>query len=355
MRKCSAGACPPLGPGRGPGTIRRELHSSAFPPAVNVVRGLVPRRGRGGVWQSPPCQFAVPSHNSGFSYLGVPAPAGTSDCYESMSRTTIRDRLLRQPLIRHSRHPFVNPAPHSSFRLSPESSGAGRGECSAGACPPLGPGRGPGTIRRELHSSAFPPAVNVVRGLVPRWGRGGAWHNPSCQFAVPSHNSGFSYLGVPAPAGMSNWYESMSRTTIRDRLLRQPLIRHSRHPFVNPAPHSSFRLSPESSGAGRGECSAGACPPLGPGWGVAQPIVPIRRTKPQLRIFLPWSAGTSRHEQLVRKHVPDHDPGQTAPAASHSPFAASLRQSGPPFLIPAFAGIQRRWGEGNVALGLVPS
>ena len=28
-----------------------------------------------------------------FSYLGVPAPAGISDCYESMSRTTIRDRL----------------------------------------------------------------------------------------------------------------------------------------------------------------------------------------------------------------------------------------------------------------------
>ncbi len=27
---------------------------------------------------------------------------------------------------------------------------------------------------------------------------------------------GFSYLGVPAPAGMSDWYESMSRTPIRD-------------------------------------------------------------------------------------------------------------------------------------------
>ena len=26
----------------------------------------------------------------------------------------------------------------------------------------------------------------------------------------------FSYLGVPAPAGMSDWYESMSRTPIRD-------------------------------------------------------------------------------------------------------------------------------------------
>ena len=66
-----------------------------------------------------------------------------SDCYESMSRTPIRDRPLRQPLIRHSRHPFVNPAPHSSFRRRPESRGVGRGDGSAvedfarrGACPP---------------------------------------------------------------------------------------------------------------------------------------------------------------------------------------------------------------------------
>ena len=37
-----------------------------------------------------------------FSYLGVPAPAGMRDCYESMSRTPIRDRPLRarlSPLI----------------------------------------------------------------------------------------------------------------------------------------------------------------------------------------------------------------------------------------------------------------
>ena len=56
---------------------------------------------------------------------------------------------------------------------------------------------------------------NVVRsktsrgeGLVPRWGRGEAWQNPQRQFAVPSHNSNFSYLGVPAAAGMSDWYEN---------------------------------------------------------------------------------------------------------------------------------------------------
>ena len=93
---------------------------------------------------------------------------------------------------------------------------------------------------------------NVARGLVPRWGRGGAWQNPPRQFAVPNHNSGFSHLGVPATAGMSDCYESMSRTPIRDRPLRQPLIRHLRHPFVNPAPHSSFRRRPESRRGGEG-------------------------------------------------------------------------------------------------------
>ena len=156
---------------------------------------------------------------------------------------------------------------------------------------------------------------NVVRsktsrgeGLVPRWGRGGAWQNPRCQLAVPSHNSNFSYLGVPAAAGMSDWYEN--------RPLRRPVVRDSRHLIVNPAPNSSFRRRPESRGVGRGECSAvedfarrGACPPLGPGRGVAESAVPIRRTKPQLQLFIPWCASASRHERLVRKHVPDPDPG----------------------------------------------
>ena len=45
-------------------------------------------------------------------------------------------------------------------------------------------------------------------GLVPRWGRVGESQNPPRQLAVPNHNFGFSYLGVPAPAGMSYWYEN---------------------------------------------------------------------------------------------------------------------------------------------------
>ena len=56
---------------------------------------------------------------------------------------------------------------------------------------------------------------NVVRGLVPRWGGGGAWQNPRCQFAVPSHNSSSSYLGVPTPTGMSDCYENRFPPPIR--------------------------------------------------------------------------------------------------------------------------------------------
>ena len=60
---------------------------------------------------------------------------------------------------------------------------------------------------------------------------------------------------------------------------------------------------------GMRKCSAGACPPLGSEWGVAESAVPTRHTKSQLRVFTPWCAGASRHGRLVRKHVPHYDPG----------------------------------------------
>ena len=50
---------------------------------------------------------------------------------------------------------------------------------------------------------------------------------------------------------------------------------------------------------GMRKCSAGACPPLGSGWGLAESAVPIRCTKPQLPHFITWCAGGRRHEQLV--------------------------------------------------------
>ena len=142
-----------------PGESCRVLDRRSMAHRENVVRGLVPRWGRGGAWQNPPCHFAVPIHNSVFSYPGVPAPAGMSDCYESMSRTTIRDALKR--LSSAPGNPFVR---HSGEGRNPEGWGGGNVVRSK-------------TSRRE--------------GLVPRWGGGGASQNPRCQFAVPSHNSGF--------------------------------------------------------------------------------------------------------------------------------------------------------------------
>ncbi len=86
---------------------------------------------------------------------------------------------------------------------------------------------------------------------------------------------------------------------------------------------------------GMRKCSAGACPQLGSGWGVAESAVPIRCTKPQLRLFIPWCAGASRHERLRRL---GGDPGRES--MSRTPIRGRNPEG---------------WGEGVVALGLVPS
>ena len=68
---------------------------------------------------------------------------------------------------------------------------------------------------------------NVARGLVPRWGGGGAWQNPPCQPTI----SGFSFLGVPAAAGMSDYYENKFW-----QLPSIPLYATRALPIVTPAP-----------------------------------------------------------------------------------------------------------------------
>ena len=56
------------------------------PAGVGVGRGII--RSANSLYQN---------HNSRSSYLGVPPLAGMSDCYESMSRTPIRDVPSNQP------------------------------------------------------------------------------------------------------------------------------------------------------------------------------------------------------------------------------------------------------------------
>ena len=169
----------------------------------------------------------------------------------------------------------------------------------------LNAGSATGESCRIVDRWSMAESENVARsktsrgeGLVPRWGRGAAWQNPPSQFAVPTHNSGFSYLGVPATAGMSDWYESMSRAPIRDVHPNQPQCRlcHGRNvPNCRPMIDGGTR-----------KCSAvedfarrGACPPLGSEWGVAESTVPTHHTKSQLRVFTPWCAGASRDQRLL--------------------------------------------------------
>ena len=151
MRKCSAvedfarrGACPPLGSGRG-------VAESAAPTRCteSQLRIFIP-------WCA--------------------GDAGMSDWYEN--------DVTRSRECPHSTAPaLVVPVPQLSFRRRPASTG-----------------RGLGNVVRSKTSRG--------EGLVPRWGRGGEWQNPPYQFSVPSHSSGFSYLGVPAPAGVSDDYEN---------------------------------------------------------------------------------------------------------------------------------------------------
>ena len=184
--------------------------------------------------------------------------AGPSNSHESMSRTPIRDALKwlssapANPYTRHSReggNPRTNiPRNNANCDTTTYVHTATPLRLS-GNCAPLTHihDRNPEEVygwqmtRRQLHSST------------PR----------------------FSYLGTKM---MLRGFESASES-------HQSSV-------------SSFRRRPESREVGRGECSAvedfarrGACPPLGPGWGVAESAVPIRRTKPQLQLFIPWCAG----------------------------------------------------------------
>ena len=162
-----------------------------------------------------------PNDQVPFSYLGVPAPAGMSDCYETMSRTRIRDRL--PPLI-------------SSFQRKPESRGEVR------------------VVAMTLELS----------------------HQPMHPIFKP-------------------WCAGTSR---HERLLRKCALQSTSMPALRRRNVPNCR--PMADGGMR-KCSAGACPPLGSGWGVAESAVPIRCTKPQFGLFIPWCAGANRHGRLVRK------------------------------------------------------
>ena len=117
---------------------------------------------------------------------------------------------------RHSRHPFVNPAPHSSFRRRPESRGVGGGKTAASlrtkACPGLR-SRMNGSRHRIRHSAdrrpapypvAGPESRRGVNGFLPLhlgegWGEGQG-RNPGEAWEAPITLEHFRKL--PAKAGI---------------------------------------------------------------------------------------------------------------------------------------------------------
>ena len=44
-------------------------------------------------------------------------------------------------------------------------------------------------------------------------------------------------------------------------------------------------------------------------------------------VFIPWCAGASRNERLVREHAPDSDPGWMVPVAPASPVIPAHHSS----------------------------
>ena len=67
------------------------------------------------VAQKAPKRF---QHPASFSYLGVPAATGMSDCYESMSRPPIRDGL--PPPVSSSLRSKACPVPRYGAAIQPQ-------------------------------------------------------------------------------------------------------------------------------------------------------------------------------------------------------------------------------------------
>ena len=131
------------------------------------------------------------------------------DCHERMSRTPIRDRPLRQPLIRHSWHPFVNPTSQSSFRRRPESRGEGwhqpRPNTSNDQVSFSYPGVQAAAGMGDWYENSYPLPPNSSFSR-KRESRGEGWHQPHPN--TSNDQVSFSYLRVPAPAGMRDCYEN---------------------------------------------------------------------------------------------------------------------------------------------------
>ena len=363
--------CPGLRSGINSGAGRRHQPPSPKQPQPTVARekcraGACPQLGAACVAQTT----TDPSINqcTQFSHLGVPAPAGMGNWYENewfpLPKSSFRPLNSSFPRRRESRgEGWHQPPPNTSNDQVPFSypgvpAAAGMDDWYENEWFPL-----PKSSFRPLNSS-FPRR---------RESRGEGWHQPppnTSNDQVP-----FSYLGVPAAAGMSDWFENAP--TRFSSAPTNPSIRHSRE-GGNP------------EGWGEGVVTLGLVP--------SQHHTPSRRIPPA-RLVIATKMNGSRHRighSGDRKHAPYPDTGPEsrgegwhqpppntsndqvpssylgvpAPAGmgdwyenaptrfSSAPLNPSIprsRHSGPSIRHSREGGNPEGWGEGIVALGLVPS
>ena len=164
---------------------------------------------------------------------------------------------------------------------------------------------------------------SVARGLVLRSRRTG--NQPSSRAAVRNTRQpvpGISCLGVPAQAGMGDWYENDLTRPRECPYTDVFALACTGLPFVTPVhsssfrpPLSSFRRRPESRRGGDGKCSAGACPPLrqtGNHPLSRATLVKIRQPAPRLSILGAPAAGKCNRVRPVQCYD-DVLPGNAIP------------------------------------------
>ena len=159
--------------------------------------------GGGAATQMAPKRLQQPAP---FSNLGVPADAGTSDCNESMSRITFRDRRINQ------RREHL--CPSSCCRTANRLPLCRPKNVARGLVPRLGG-------EQPAHTTIPRPSQTRILDTQHRYshesrnpGSGAATQMAPKRLQQPAP---FSNLGVPAPAGMDDCNESTSRITFRDR------------------------------------------------------------------------------------------------------------------------------------------
>ena len=163
----------------------------------DVGLGLVPSQGSGVGYRRP----LNPSINqcTQFSYLGVPAPAGTGTP-TTVARTITAEGRRRD--VGLGLVPSQGSGVGHRLPLNPSINQCIQFSC-LGVPAPAGTGT-PTTVART--TTAEGRRRDVGLGLVPSQGSGVGYRRP----LNPSINqcTQFSYLGVPAPAGTSDWCEN---------------------------------------------------------------------------------------------------------------------------------------------------